>query len=70
MNNLIRRVRSWIKDPFGQKKEKEENQRIINQVVATRVMIRAATDALQNESPRRFPISHMVTNDRNLNRKD
>lgn len=70
MGNLVSRVRSWIKDPFGQKKEKEENRRIINQIVATRAMIRAATASAQAESDRKFPIAHMVMHERDRKRKD
>lgn len=70
MTKLTCRLRSWFRDPFGHKKEKEENRQIVNQIVATRVMIRAATASAQAESDRKFPIAHMVMHERDRKRKD
>lgn len=70
MTKLTCRLRSWFRDPFGHKKEKEENRKIINQIVATRVMVRALTSSSQIESDNKFPIAHMVMHERGGKRKD
>lgn len=65
MDNLLRRLKTWVQDPFGQKREREENQLIINRMIATKTLIRE----MAKQQEQSFPISNMV-NYHNELRKD
>ena len=62
MNNLLSNLKTWIRDPFGTKREMEQNREVINRIIATRVRIKEQSKDIENN--RMFPISHMVMYDR------